>query len=190
MKTEISRNSHDPEKKYSGVYQQQGRMITDADLNELTDIVKHRLDEALRDVVCIVDDDGASRGGTPRHCPLKVTGAGAIQPGRIYIDGVAAEVLGDPDSPIALDAQPDFPLSGGFSPPAAGTSYKLYADVWERVVTSLEDGGLLDSALHGADTCTRTKTMCQVKWCPAAKDPEDKTKNPKKGNAPLTISLK
>ncbi len=35
MKTEISRDSHQPKKRYSGVYQQQGRMLTDADWNNL-----------------------------------------------------------------------------------------------------------------------------------------------------------
>jgi hypothetical protein len=51
MKTEISRNSHQPKKRYSGVYQQQGRMLTDADWNELVDVIKEQLDDALRDIV-------------------------------------------------------------------------------------------------------------------------------------------
>ena len=51
MKSQISRDSFRPERRYSGVYQQQGRMLTDADWNELQAIVKTRLDEALRDVL-------------------------------------------------------------------------------------------------------------------------------------------
>ena len=51
MKTQISRISHWPEKRYSGVYQQQGRMITDADWNELVELLKARVDGALADAV-------------------------------------------------------------------------------------------------------------------------------------------
>ncbi len=58
MKTQISRDSHVPAKRYSGVYQQQGRMITDADWNALSDLVKERLDDVLRDVI---------GSGTPRR---------------------------------------------------------------------------------------------------------------------------
>ncbi len=51
MKIQISNQSHQPTKRYSGVYQQQGRMITDADWNELVTIIKERQDAALEDVV-------------------------------------------------------------------------------------------------------------------------------------------
>ena len=69
MKTEISRDSHQPEKRYSGVYQQQGRMLTDADWNELVEILKERLNDALKDVVGSKDKEGGV-GGTPRHRAL------------------------------------------------------------------------------------------------------------------------
>ena len=58
MKTQTSRNSFDPVKRYSGVYQQMGRMFTDADWNELSDLAKHRLADALTDVI---------GSGTPRE---------------------------------------------------------------------------------------------------------------------------
>ena len=35
MKTQISRDTHRPAKRYSGVYQQQGRMITDSSATRL-----------------------------------------------------------------------------------------------------------------------------------------------------------
>ena len=69
MKTEISRDSHQPEKRYSGVYQQQGRMLTDADWNELVEILKDRLNDALKDVV---GSKEGSIGGVPRHRTLKI----------------------------------------------------------------------------------------------------------------------
>ena len=191
MKTEISRDSHQPKKCYSGVYQQQGRMLTDADWNELVDILKERLNDALKDVVGCKE---GGIGGTPRHRPLKViidsddNDKLTIQPGHVYVDGVAAQIPGE--AVISYDAQPDFP-----SPPNPSGDYVLYADVWERTVTHLMDEWLRDKGLHGADTCTRKQTMCQVKWCsfveggPDNIDPEQSDKNPSKGNARLSVGL-
>ncbi|MDQ6966342.1 MAG: DUF6519 domain-containing protein, partial [Mariprofundaceae bacterium] len=182
MKTEISRDSHEPEKKYSGVYQQQGRMLTDADWNELMDIVKGRLDETLVDVL---------GSGSPRHRNVVNNDVDppVLQWGDVYAEGVHAEVrpVGNAvsESDFEYDHQQSFPSA----PALPASEYTLYADVWERTVTCLEDEGLIDSALHGADTCTRTQTMCQVKWS-AGDDPEDQSINPGKGNALLSVTLK
>ncbi|MCP4494537.1 MAG: hypothetical protein GY820_45645 [Gammaproteobacteria bacterium] len=183
MKTEISRDSHQTDKRYSGVYQQQGRMLTDADWNELVEILKDRLNNTLKDVVG--NRDGGI-GGTPRHRALRVIAdAGStfkIQPGVVYADGMAAHLPGGID--IDFDNQPDFPVS-----PVPTGNYRLYADIWERTVTHLLDERLLDQALHGADTCTRKQTMVQVKWCTSTIDPEQSDKNPGKGNVQLSVTL-
>jgi len=194
MKTEISRDSHQPERRYSGVYQQQGRMLTDADWNELVEILKERLNSALRDVV---GNKAGSMGGTPRHRALRVgkktkDGPLTIQPGHIYVDGIAAQILGN--KPFTYDAQLDFPEAPDLpkTPDFPGSSPKIhiiYADVWERTVTHLMDERLRDKGLHGADTCTRKQMMAQVKWCPRAIDPEQSVKNPPKGDAELSLKL-
>jgi hypothetical protein len=154
MKTEISRDSHQPKKRYSGVYQQQGRMLTDADWNELVEILKDHLNDALKDVV---GSKKGGIGGTPRHRALKIIEDGnetfKIQPGYVYVDGVSAEVPGDKD--ISHNAQPDFPGAPDLPTSPPPINYVLYADVWERTVTHLMDGRLRDKGLHGADTCTR-----------------------------------
>ncbi len=187
MKTEISRDSHQLKKRYSGVYQQQGRMLTDADWNELVEILKDRLNDALKDVV---GSKEGGIGGTPRHRALKVIKASSdpltIQPGHVYVNGVAAEVPGDRE--VSYDAQPDFPGAPNL-PTALIDSHVLYADVWERTVTHLMDERLRDKGLHGADTCTRKQMMAQVKWCPFGVDPEQWTQNPPKGDAELTVTL-
>src|SRR5512133_3153991 len=130
MKTEISRGSHQPEKRYSGVYQQQGRMLTDADWNELVDILKEQLNDALKDVV---------GNGSPLHRNVvnNDTGTPKLQWGYLYVDGVQAMVRPDATSPpdFTYDNQEDFP-----SPPAlpvAAVPYYYYADVWERTITQL-----------------------------------------------------
>src|SRR6266576_3398610 len=89
MKIYISRDSHRTEKRYSGVYQQVGRMITDADWNELMAIVIERRQESLGDVV---------QSGVPRTGGLKIqVGPGpavTITPGHLYAGGVLARLPG------------------------------------------------------------------------------------------------
>ena len=51
MKTQISRLPDTLHTPWSGVYQQQGRMIADADWNALTEVMKARLNDALFDIV-------------------------------------------------------------------------------------------------------------------------------------------
>lgn len=183
MKTEISRDSHQPHKRYSGVYQQQGRMLTDGDWNELVDILKYHLSDALKDVT---GSNENSVGGTPRHRALGIINdAGEtfkIQPGHIYANGESAYIFADTN--LSYGDQIDFP-----QPPQASGSYYVYADIWERTVTQLMDERLRDKGLHGADTCTRKQKMVQIKWSPIGVNPEQSLKNPAKGNGKLTLTL-
>ncbi len=188
MKTQISRTSFDKKKHYSGVYQQQGRMITDADWNEQADISKERLDAALDKVV--------SSGVPQKGGIVDLTGASQkLKWGAVYGDGIQgyirpdlSQYVGAPPPEIDYLKQQDFP-----APPAlpGDGNYSLYVDIWERTVISLQDDGMLDYGLHGADTCSRTQTMAQLKWCLPSVNPEtDKINNPSRGNAVLEVSLK
>jgi hypothetical protein len=48
-----------------------------------------------------------------------------------------------------------------------GTSYLVYLDVWERLITYVEDDAIREIALGGPDTTARSKVVCQVKvWSP------------------------
>jgi hypothetical protein len=191
MKTQTSRNSFRAYKRYSGVYQQMGRMFTDADWNELSDLTKHRLADTLTDAI---------GSGTPRDRGLvEVTDNGdgtyshALRWGYAYVDGIVAQVRPDPHATLSdpselafeYDHQADFPSA----PPAEG-DHILYLDVWERTVVTLEDDDLRDPGLHGADTCTRTQTMAQVKWCESTVDPEDPLQNPPIGVASLSLEIR
>jgi hypothetical protein len=181
MKIQTSRESHRADQRYSGVYQQQGRMITDADWNELMDIVTQRRREALGDVV----QYGVPREGGLAIDPNLVPGL-LIRPGHLYAGGVLARLPGTSRFPYST--QPDFPAAP--PTPSAPTPYRVYADVWDRTITSLQDTALRDPALHGADTCARAQTLVQVKWCPESLDPEDPAVNPPCGNARLTLELR
>ena len=181
MKTEISRDSHRPERRYSGVYQQQGRMLTDADWNELVEILKERLDDSLKDVV---------GNGSPLHRNVVDNDVSPpkLKWGYVYVDGIRASVRPDGNATLGADFeyehQQDFP-----SPPASPNDHVLYADVWERTVTYLMDERLRDKGLHGADTATRKQTLAQVKWCDLSVDPEQSTLNPAKGDAELSLTM-
>ncbi|TCJ12323.1 hypothetical protein EZJ19_12345 [Parasulfuritortus cantonensis] len=199
MKSQISRATFDPERHYSGVYLQQGRMILDADWNELTEIQKAALVAALRDAISgSLVTDGAVPGGAPRVGGLGLVNVASsgnppdirIRPGRLYVEGVPAGLAGA--APVPVAGQPDYPIQADYT----AAKVRLYADVWERTVTALEEPALLDAALHGADTATRSQTMLQVKWCtwdatdPSRQtDPMDPAQNPAMGDAPLSLKL-
>jgi hypothetical protein len=178
MKTQISKLSYEPGKRYSGVYQQQGRMITDADWNELVELLKERLNDTLKDVI----NDGAPR---DRGVAIEaVDGTFGIRSGHLYVDGIKAEVPGDGDI-ILFNEQDDFPGA-----PAPDADAVVYADVWEKTVVSLEDVAMRDPGLHGADTCSRTQTLAQIKTCAPGVDVEsDTTANPTMGNARVELRL-
>lgn len=156
MKTQISRHSYNPEMRFSGVFQQQGRMLTDADWNELVHILNERISTAIRDVV---------GGGTPQGRPIAVyrnpdNGDATLYPGVAYVNGQVVENQGY----YNYTYQPDLPNAPG--PLVDGDV--LYLDVWERTVLPIEDPRLVDPGLHGADTCSRTQLMLQLKRAPQA----------------------
>ena len=148
-------------------------MLTDADWNELVNVLKEQMAQALVDVV---------GDGSPRTGAVSISNDRQIQPGDLYVDGMRAEVPGH--AKFEAGNQPDFP---GFQTLPATGPYVVYADVWERSVTSLEDFELRDAGLHGADTCTRAQVMLQVKWCSEATNPEADI--PQKGDALLYLDL-
>ena len=68
--------------------------------------------------------------------------------------------------------QPDYPAStatGAISPPTlVQGATQIYLDVWERVITYVEDDYIREVALGGPDTTARTKLVWQVKFTAAA----------------------
>ena len=180
MNPQISRRSFRASAHYSGVLHQQGRMIVDADLNEQSDITDARLVDLLRATV---------GSGAPAADGLGLqvdAGRPVLVPGRLVVDGLSARLDGLPGDRIGLDQQPDYPGA----PVPTATAFRVYADVWERSVTALEDSALMDPGLHGADTAARSQTVLQVKTCPFTLDPLSPVANPPQGNAPLTLTLK
>jgi hypothetical protein len=62
------------------------------------------------------------------------------------------------------DTQPDsFALLADVTAASGAGRYRVYLDVWERVITQIEDDSVRESALGGADTAARTKIVWQVR---------------------------
>lgn len=161
MSGDYTRFTDKPQKRYSGVLMQQGRVQLDADWNEQTEIVKRRWQ------VQAIDTFGHN--AVPKHTTgdaFKITPAGSdltLGEGRIYVEGRLAEIMPGErfkGNPITYLNQPFYPVPPAL--PGSGNAI-VYLDVWEREVTYIEDPELLEKALGGPDTATRTQTVWQVK---------------------------
>jgi hypothetical protein len=63
---------------------------------------------------------------------------------------------------ITYLTQPDYPVPGPATL-AAGSTYIVYLDVWERLITYVENDSIREVALGGPDTAARSKVVWQVK---------------------------
>ena len=161
MKGNFSRDSYQSKDRYSGVFQVQGGMVTDADLGEQARIARGRTDE--------LGHDTAGSGVPVENGAVTITGdTPSLAEGVVYAEGLrgvteATGALGDELS--LYDLQVDFPLAPTL--PNTG-DWLLYADIWQRTVSGLEDTLLSDPGLHGAETALRQRTTTQIKFMPLA----------------------
>jgi Family of unknown function (DUF6519) len=199
MKAEISHIGYAPTKNYSGVYQQQGRMLVDRDWNEFCKMMLSHLQ---------VLGDQAIGTGSPRHGGLLTSTFGIRdEGGLIAAEGIIATISrrAAPTGALYYN-QNQLPFGLRIDDVKDGEKlYKttinkaiLYADVWERTVIAIEDIDLLDPALHGADTCFRSQRMAQLKIARkedllTGGDPCNPQFQPRRiptvGNAEFTIAL-
>ena len=187
MKAQISRLSFRPNKNFAGVYQQQGRMITDADWNELVDVIKKQQQQALTTTVGsgVPRDGGVLEITETRPTPGEVERTAKLKSGSLIVDGIYAEVASTgAGGNFVYEKQPLFRNAPAL--PAGDVTF--YADVWERLVISIQDKRLRDPALHGADTCVRTQVMAQVKHTDDPTQISDEDVNPTIGNAEFDLT--
>ncbi|MFI5101342.1 MAG: DUF6519 domain-containing protein, partial [Actinomycetes bacterium] len=109
------------------------------------------------------------------HQPAGQLGTFAVAPGTFQVDGMVAATRGGAFPDVAYpaadgfgwdDSPPSLPLGGLTDTPAAGDRIVAYLEVWERVVTAIEDPGIREVALGTIDTSVRTQLMAQVKLAP------------------------
>jgi hypothetical protein len=102
MNGDITRSTYRPEKRFSSVRQQQGRVPMDADWNEQVDIQAHHDRVVARDIVgpCGAPevDGGFTLSVTPDNHDL------FISPGRLYVDGILCELEAETFSLAFTDA--------------------------------------------------------------------------------------
>ena len=165
MPGDYTKFTHKPEKRYSSVLMQQGRVQLDADSNEQVEILKRRWEVQAMDTFgkCVVP---TSIPGNATAFQITIAGPDDlnIDAGRMYVDGLLAEIFEtetSPSQPISYLNQPFYPQP----PPLSNFSGNAvaYLDVWDREITYLQDRDLLEKALGGVDTATRIQTVWQVK---------------------------
>lgn len=171
MKGDFARVSFDPTLHYSHVFQQQGRVLLEADWNEQAQIQLHLLHTLVRDLVgpCWAVGGGFAITGSTTNAdgsskPLPLTDW-QLAPGHFYVDGIlcvneaACTLAQQPSAPT-----PDYGVAdgkSGFENPPAG--FALWLDVWERHLCALEAPGIADVALDGIDTATRAQVVWQLR---------------------------
>src|SRR4051794_15991179 len=158
MHGDFSRWTFDPDKHYSAVLAQQGRVSLDADINEQAALVLHQVRTTAAD---LIGPHGGPDGDGFRVTTIADPGGQltdlSLGRGRYYVDGILCENDRDEVTyrrqPYAL---PDAPLP---SPP-----FLVHLRVFERLVTAVEDPSIREVALgdNGPDTCARAQVVWQV----------------------------
>jgi hypothetical protein len=172
MYGDFSRLTFAPEKHFSAVLVQQGRVMLDADANEQTAVMLHYLRRLAADLIGPYGGPAGSAGfeiglDTSTNPPTLSIGAG-----RYYVRGLLCEV----DAPTTYLEQPEGyrdPDEGEDQLPTGGP-YILYLRAWERHITAVEDPSIRELALgeNGPDTAARSKVVSQVlaspEWPPGS----------------------
>jgi hypothetical protein len=162
MYGDFTRISDDPARHYKKVLKQQGRISVDADDNE-----QAHIDDRLRQVgtADVVGPSGAPKEGGGFRIAVDEAGEVSVSAGRMYVDGVLCQLEAD----ATYAKQPDLLDPPAYAPPASGDRTDIvYLDTWDRHVSGIEDGRLLDPAFGGIDTATRVQTLAQVRILPDA----------------------
>jgi hypothetical protein len=188
MHADLSRVTYRPDRRFSSVLAQQGRVQLDADLNEQALI---HLDQIRSLAADLIGRDGGPLGRSgfdvthvaARGEPDDLT----ISAGRYYVDGIVCDATRPaPGVPVPDGGplreqeeasawtywdQPDGHLDPERPEDRLPTDfpYLAYLRVWERSVTAAEDPALREVALGPAvpDTAARLKVVWQVLAVPA-----------------------
>lgn len=178
MKGDFSRTTFNKKAHYSRVLLQQGRVTLDADVNEEASIVLHYLQTLARDL--FGPFGGPVDGGFGLSLDTsKQTWKLGVGAGHYYVDGILCEN----EAEVDYVDQPDYPLSEPDAQGAGGDqlaswlknhddngAFWVYLDVWERLITWIQDDRIREVALGGPDTAARSKVVWQVKALPWAVD--------------------
>jgi len=161
MKGDFSRWTFDPSKHYGRVLSLQGRVFLDADSNEAHELQLWHLRKLMQDLIGPHAGPGTGFEITP------VQGDFSIAAGSYYVNGILCEN----DTLASYLKQPFLPKPEALS----NGSFIAYLDVWERLVTYIEDEDrspaelgqtIREVALGGPDTAARSQVVWQVRLLP------------------------
>jgi len=161
MKADLTRDTFDAANHFRRVLHQQGRVTLDADPNEQAAILLHYLQSLARD---LIGPYGAPAAGGGFALSVDDNRQLLIGAGNFYVDGLLVEN----DAPCSYAQQPDYAAATDDAllkelRQPGGKTFWLYLDVWERHVSWIEHPALLEQALGGVDTTTRSKLVWQVR---------------------------
>jgi hypothetical protein len=165
MKGDFSRLTFDPRKHYAGVLHQQGRVWLDSDWNE---DVFERLAVLQQELNDVVGPSGVPSPGTAFQISPSTDPANPdnfhIAGGHCYVNGILCQF----DADTTYFGQPDLWDPPPVPIPRDGSTLTalIYLEVWQRLITYLEDDSIREIALGGPDTSARLKTIVQVKVAP------------------------
>jgi hypothetical protein len=162
MKGDFSRVRFNRSKQYTAVLQQQGRVALDSDGNEQSTIYEYLRRTETVDVI-------GEYGGPIDDAGFGITVVGntiVIGKGRYYVAGLTCENPTDLEytaQTYYLDvAESDTNLLHELIRSGPNANIQVGLQVWQRLVTALEDPCLRDSALGQADTTARLQTVWRV----------------------------
>lgn len=161
MKGDFSRIRFEPHQHYTDVLDQQGRVAYDADHNEQRFIDRHRRTIETVDVI--------GEYGAPMHdagFAIGLTGTTlSIGAGRYYVHGLVCEN----DAALSYDEQPFLTAPADLTGVLeelwrlrGNGCVQVFLEVWQRMITALDDGCLGEPALGQADTTVRMQTVWRV----------------------------
>jgi hypothetical protein len=161
MKGDFSRIRFNPKKQYTAVLGQQGRLSVDADGNE-----QCAIDGYLRgtETVDVVGEYGGPIHDAGFAISVEQTEI-LIGAGRYYVEGLMCE---NRQNNLPYDSQPYLiypsPVDSTLISELAqqGGAIQVFLQVWQRLVTALDDPCLHEPALGQADTTARVQTVWRV----------------------------
>jgi hypothetical protein len=175
MKGDFSRLDFNRARRFSRVLMQQGRVTLDFDANEASAILLHQLRMLTRDLFGAAggpaDGSGFALTLDTAQDPARLL----INAGHYYVAGIlceAEETYDYASQPWHTPLPPDASGAGGdplllwLDSLDPDLRFWVYLDVWERHVSWIEDDGIREPALGGADTATRAQVIWQVKALP------------------------
>lgn len=164
MTGDFSRLSFDPAQHFSQVLLQQGRVLSDADWNEMSALMTHQIRRLARTLI-------GPHGGNGFEITKGAAGQGyLIGLGDYYVDGILCEnrLSGCGASsvdPLPFLNQPNYTPTEAEQKSLDGTGPRLFVLlVTERHVTWVQSPGIREPALGpNIDTCTRIEVVWQAK---------------------------